>query len=235
VTVNLTWTAGRANFLIANSTTGGTLTLQSSAGTNVIGTLTLAAKPVLGLQAATKNYVDDGFTEEAPNNGFTYGRNSLAWRVVPQLVQVANTGFDLNTITGGGSGPAGPFTGYIGWHQISNQTTGIGAVNFPDSQQTGLVLSGYNSNPGWDSQLFMGAMTSTPQLYYRASSSQGIFGAWFQVLTSAGGKITGPVGFNGSNALAKPVVTGSRLNNPALASLLTQLANYGLVTDNTVV
>ena len=35
------------------------------------------------------------------------------------------------------------------------------------------------------------------------------------------------------NPLAKPTVTGSRGSNAALASLLTALANYGLITDST--
>lgn len=41
------------------------------------------------------------------------------------------------------------------------------------------------------------------------------------------------VGFNGTAPVAKPTVTGSRGGNAALASLLTALAAYGLVTDGT--
>jgi hypothetical protein len=40
------------------------------------------------------------------------------------------------------------------------------------------------------------------------------------------------VGFNGTANIAKPTVTGSRGGNAALASLLTALANYGLITDS---
>jgi hypothetical protein len=46
-------------------------------------------------------------------------------------------------------------------------------------------------------------------------------------------KIGGAVGFNNVTPLAKPTITGSRGGNAALASLLTQLANYGLITDST--
>lgn len=42
----------------------------------------------------------------------------------------------------------------------------------------------------------------------------------------------GALGFNGSAAIAKPAVTGSRGGNAALASLLTALASYGLITDS---
>lgn len=44
---------------------------------------------------------------------------------------------------------------------------------------------------------------------------------------------SGNVGFNGTAPIAKPTVTGSRGGNAALASLLTALANYGLITDGT--
>lgn len=43
---------------------------------------------------------------------------------------------------------------------------------------------------------------------------------------------TTSVGFNGSAAITKPTVTGSRGGNAALASLLTALASYGLITDS---
>ena len=40
------------------------------------------------------------------------------------------------------------------------------------------------------------------------------------------------LGFHGTGAITKPTVTGSRGGNAALASLLTALANYGLITDS---
>lgn len=47
-------------------------------------------------------------------------------------------------------------------------------------------------------------------------------------------QITGTgIGFNGTAAIAKPTVTGAKASNAALASLLTQLASYGLITDST--
>lgn len=46
------------------------------------------------------------------------------------------------------------------------------------------------------------------------------------------GKTGGSIGFNGTAAIAKPTVTGSRGANAALASLLTALANYGLLVDS---
>jgi hypothetical protein len=43
---------------------------------------------------------------------------------------------------------------------------------------------------------------------------------------------TQKIGFYGAAGVAKPAVTGSRAGNAALASLLTQLANLGLLTDS---
>jgi hypothetical protein len=52
--------------------------------------------------------------------------------------------------------------------------------------------------------------------------------------TNLGGPVTisSTCGFNGTAPIAKPTVTGSRGGNAALASLLTALANYGLITDS---
>lgn len=46
-------------------------------------------------------------------------------------------------------------------------------------------------------------------------------------------KVVGKSGFNNTAPISKPTVTGSRGGNAALASLLTALANYGLITDST--
>ncbi len=46
-------------------------------------------------------------------------------------------------------------------------------------------------------------------------------------------KLTSTVGFNNTNPIAKPTITGSRGGNAALAALLTALANYGLIIDST--
>lgn len=41
------------------------------------------------------------------------------------------------------------------------------------------------------------------------------------------------IGFYGATPIVKPTVTGSRAGNAALASLLTELDNLGLITDST--
>jgi hypothetical protein len=61
---------------------------------------------------------------------------------------------------------------------------------------------------------------------------------YWMTLTNTLGKAEIPwrfnstIGFNGAGPVAKPTVTGAKNANPALASLLTALAAYGLVTDS---
>jgi len=60
-------------------------------------------------------------------------------------------------------------------------------------------------------------------------------GGYFGGAVSVGGalSVTGNLGLFGTAATTKKTVTGSRAGNVALASLLTQLAAYGLITDTT--
>jgi hypothetical protein len=51
-------------------------------------------------------------------------------------------------------------------------------------------------------------------------------------LASGGFQFNGPVGFS-AVPISRPTVSGSRGGNAALASLLTALSTYGLVTDST--
>lgn len=53
------------------------------------------------------------------------------------------------------------------------------------------------------------------------------------LITASSLKVSGSVGFYGTTPISKPTVTGSKGANAALASLLTQLAALGLITDST--
>jgi hypothetical protein len=46
-------------------------------------------------------------------------------------------------------------------------------------------------------------------------------------------RLNGTVGFNGTAPVAKPMVSGAKGGNAALASLLTAMASYGLISDST--
>lgn len=52
-----------------------------------------------------------------------------------------------------------------------------------------------------------------------------------QLLPKNGG-VTGLIGFQGSPPISRPTVTGAKGGNAALASLLSALATYGLITDS---
>lgn len=82
------------------------------------------------------------------------------------------------------------------------------------------------------------ATSSTLKFRIGAGTSSGYTTTWLTVdgsgnATFSGNvRINGQSGFNNTAPIAKPTVTGSRAANAALASLLTALANYGLVTDS---
>lgn len=73
--------------------------------------------------------------------------------------------------------------------------------------------------------------TGSDPLYIFDNANGSIFKAFGNgdiLIAKTGGKL----GFYGSVAVTKPAVTGSRVANPALASLLSQLASLGLITDS---
>lgn len=75
---------------------------------------------------------------------------------------------------------------------------------------------------GNKSRLLGTAYDATPYIFANAT-----------IEVHTGVKFLSTTGFNNTNPIAKPTITGSRAGNAALASLLTALANYGLVTDST--
>lgn len=57
--------------------------------------------------------------------------------------------------------------------------------------------------------------------------------AWRNAMTFSSSGTAAQIGFFGSTAVSKPTVSGSRGGNAALESLLTALANFGLITNST--
>jgi prepilin-type processing-associated H-X9-DG protein len=94
-------------------------------------------------------------------------------------------------------------------------------------------LHSFSTNVG-----FADGSTSNPGIFRRSGTNNGIrFGTNLVGIVAGGAdrivaNNTG-VGFHNSTPIAKPTVSGSRGGNAALASLLTTLANYGLITDST--
>jgi hypothetical protein len=63
----------------------------------------------------------------------------------------------------------------------------------------------------------------------------GSAGTLASLVTTGDVTIGGNIGFYGHATAAKATVTGSRVANPALASLLTALAGYGLIVDSSTI
>lgn len=109
-----------------------------------------------------------------------------------------------------------------------NGTTNVGAaINGASSGAAGgasvVVQNGGTSiiAIGNKSAVIGGAYSATPYIFGNATIEVG-----------AAVKFLSTTGFNNTAPIAKPTVTGSRGGNAALASLLTALASYGLITDS---
>jgi hypothetical protein len=82
-----------------------------------------------------------------------------------------------------------------------------------------------------------GVLGSTPSNPVTFAGGSGIGSTLNLTWTRVAGLSLNPtgqkLGFNGTAPVAKPTVTGSKAANAALASLITALANYGLIVDTT--
>ena len=71
--------------------------------------------------------------------------------------------------------------------------------------------------------MYIGHNSGSRELHLQVQASTNI---------TLGGSAASPrLGFYGATAVVKPTVTGSKGANAALTSLLTALANLGLITD----
>ena len=91
-----------------------------------------------------------------------------------------------------------------------------------------------------DDVMVMGTLGSTDLVFVTNDAERARINSSGNMRVSNALEIDGDLDHDGSNAgfygtapIAKPTVTGSRGGNAALASLLTQLANLGLITDST--
>lgn len=102
--------------------------------------------------------------------------------------------------------------------------------------QEAAIEFGGNGNVGGVSSVLVGQGGDGNAYVYNRAATALIFAtsATERINISAAGAVTirSTIGFNNTTPIAKPTVTGSRAGNAALASLLTALANYGLITDS---
>jgi hypothetical protein len=113
----------------------------------------------------------------------------------------------------------------------TNGSTIVGAV--PNGTNTGSQLLLYNAadpNNAGRARFFV---SGTGAGINAQASGAGSIPTALAFSGFASYTFDGTIGFNGAAAVAKPTVTGSRGGNAALASLLTALASYGLITDST--
>ena len=112
-----------------------------------------------------------------------------------------------------------------------------GSPDYTLTPNLGLFMPNYDMDDGtWGAHLNQNASVLDAVI---GSSVHGPFlplaGGTVTGATIFGGsvRLNGTVGFNNTAPIARPTVTGSRGGNAAVASLLTQLAAYGLITDST--
>jgi hypothetical protein len=114
----------------------------------------------------------------------------------------------------------------VKWNNASGQA---GAAGYFESQRGG--LSRWSVEFG-GSDAETGGNVGTNLRVNAFGDNGSDLGPVFDLIRSnLSAKFYGPVAFNGAAPAAKPTVTGSRGGNAALASLLTALAAYGLITD----
>lgn len=99
-----------------------------------------------------------------------------------------------------------------------NQTTGVISYNAP----TSFAWSAISGTPNTATGYGIASIDGVPIGATTPSTAK------FSTLS-----VTGNAGFNNTAPISKPTVTGSKASNAALASLITALASYGLITDST--
>ncbi len=104
------------------------------------------------------------------------------------------------------------------------QSPGVGGTGVSTSPASKFSLSGTAWN-GWD-MLVNGVSVPPTDTGDSLTLSNGL------LVTAGGFQVTGNLGFHGAAKVGQQVVTGSRAGNAALASLLTALANYGLINNS---
>jgi len=138
-------------------------------------------------------------------------------------------------------------SGNIGVGTVTNAADFLGRVDFNTGAGGVLTnhytLFGPSSNKATNEYGFsvahksgIGTTTPTALLELRSGDSLNttlLFKARNNTASVIEAHADSSIGFNAATPITKPTVTGSRGGNAALASLLTALANYGLVTDST--
>ncbi len=177
--------------------------------------------------------LNNDLTVQAKNLNFDSSSLAFALRIIAAGRVIAGGG--SVTDDGASALQTSSFVSYtgptFGTNAATGYTTGLfngasgGAVQFQKAGVNYGLVYGDNTNTVVDSGTspnIVLAIGGTTKIGIN-STGAGVIGT----LTASSS-----FGVNGAGAIAKPTVTGSRGGNAALASVLTALATYGLITDS---
>jgi hypothetical protein len=128
----------------------------------------------------------------------------------------------------------------LAWSGTGNATNITGGLHFTGAPEGTLTALGnhldlYNGQFGIGVASGAMSIVASQNIYVMMDGAAVLHVTDSQVATygSTSLLVAGNFGCNGAGPIAKPTVTGAKGSNAALASLLTALAAYGLVTDST--
>jgi hypothetical protein len=220
------------------------ITVNAGAASYMTGTDNWVVKmDATGTAGATGDTIGLRFFVQTASAAYT-SNNLIGIRILPpqkNAPALVNNTYGL-LIDPASSGSVSNYGVWIG--AMSGGTTNIGLYNTGTSQLQGVVGIGIAPNSIVTTYvkaavshtyavLIDGATSDTTTYAFMARNLAGgtIIGArddGLAMLATA----TGALSFFGATGTIKGAVTGSRAGNAALASLLTTLANYGLLTDS---
>ena len=190
--------------------------------TTIAGTqrlkISASGASVTGILSVSGSITTQQQTLLVPNSGISISPQVLLDSTTLSNTYAPNVTFRRARDTAGNGVPAatvdGDIFGQIGVAGYSG--SGYDSTSIISFQQDGTV-SGTNV-PG--------------RIVFQTAPNNGGLATVCTMFSNKSTRFEGNMGFNAVAPIAKPTVTGSRGSNAALASLLTALANYGLITDS---
>jgi hypothetical protein len=232
ITANLTWDTSRT-----------ALSVQPSGGATTFGgPVTLAADPATSMQPVTLQYYNAHLPTSLSPSGTAGGELSgtypnpvlAATAVGAGSYTYASLTVDAKgRLTAASSGAApllltgGTVTGNLAVAGTGTFTGGVtGPLTVGIAGQADLIIT---PGPATSNAVTISSSGTGGITIAGVPIASGAIGA---VQFNSTARFNGTVGFNNTAPIAKPTVSGAKGSNAALASLLTALANYGLITDS---
>lgn len=229
VEAGMRWQEGTRNTVLGNNAGGSTV--KGDRVTNVGG------------------YAGYDYTQQSDNIFLGHGAGNMGLTAGVGLLAIGLTGTPLISGNLGASG--GTYSGtnvgvnimpgnILGTLHVRTAARSAGSLTLDTSADDLVIESAGNTG----ATFIAGTAGGRSQLYFTAPTYSGLHGgigyspstnrmvfragdADRMAITNTG------MGFNGTEAIPKPTVSGAKGGNAALTSLLQALANYGLITDST--